>query len=68
MTDWDRNCTVEACMGSLRIWYKAKLGTNDLSQFTVDNIIRFRQDTGYGELPEGLGQQALDNYFDMHQG
>ena len=23
---------------------------------------------GYGELPEELGQEALDNYFDMRQG
>ena len=26
------------------------------------------QDNGYGELPEELGQEALDIYFDMRQG
>ena len=26
------------------------------------------KDNGYGELPEELGQEALDNYFDMRQG
>ena len=26
------------------------------------------QTNGYGELPEELGQEALDNYFDMRQG
>ena len=45
-----------------------KLGTQDLSQFTVDNIIQCLEDNGYGELPEELGQEALDNYFDMRQG
>ena len=25
-------------------------------------------DNGYGEVPEELGQEALDNYFDMGQG
>ena len=47
---------------------KAKLGTQDVSQFTRDNIIQCPTDDGYGELPEDLGQQALDNYFDMRQG
>ena len=47
---------------------KTKLGTQDVSQFTVDNIIQCLKDNGYGELPEELGQEALDNYFDMRQG
>ena len=47
---------------------KKKLGTQDVSQFTVDNIIQCLKDTGYGELPEELGQEALDKYFDMRQG
>ena len=34
----------------------------------MDNIIQCLQDNGYGELPEELGQEALDNYFDMRQG
>ena len=42
---------------------KTKLGTQDVSQFTVDN-----NHPGYGELLEELGQEALDNYFDMRQG
>ena len=67
-TDWERNCTEEACMGSLKIILKMKLGTTDLSHFTVDNIIQSLDDIGYGELPEELGQEALDNYFDMRQG
>ena len=44
---------------------KTKLGTQDVS---VDNIIQCLKDNGYGELPEELGQEALDNYFDMRQG
>ena len=47
---------------------KTKLGTQDVSQFTVDNIIQCLKDNGCGELPEELGQEALDNYFDMRQG
>ena len=45
-----------------------KLGTQDVAQFTVDNIIQCLKDKGYGELPEELGHEALDNYFDMRQG
>ena len=44
---------------------KTKLGTQGVSQFTVD--IQCLKDKGYGELPEGLGQEALENYFDMRQ-
>ena len=47
---------------------KTKLGTQDVAQFTVDNIIHCLKDNGYGELPEELGQEALDNYSDMRQG
>ena len=54
--------------GQPKIIVKTKLGTIDLSQFTVDNIIQCLQDNGYGELPEELGQEALDNYFDMCKG
>ena len=54
--------------GQPKIIVKTKRGTIDLSQFTVDNIIQCLQDNGYGELPEELGQDALDNYFDMRQG
>ena len=49
--------------GQPKIIVKTKLGTQDVSQFTVDNIIQCLKDNGYGELPE-----ALDNYFDMRQG
>ena len=35
---------------------------------SVDNIIQCLNDNGYGELPEELGQEALDNHFDMRQG
>ena len=52
----------------LKIIVKTKLGTQDLSQFTVDNIIQCLKDNGHGELPEELGQDALDNHFDMRQG
>ena len=34
----------------------------------MDNIIQCLKDNGYGELPEELGQEALDDYFDMRQG
>ena len=54
--------------GQPKIIVKTKLGTQDVAQFTVDNIIKCLKDTGYGELPEELGQEALDNYFDMRQG
>ena len=47
---------------------KTKLGTQDVSQFTVDNINQCFKDNGYGELPEELGQEALDHYFDTRQG
>ena len=39
-----------------------------MSKFTVDDIIQCLNDNGYGELPEELGQEALDNYFDVRQG
>ena len=54
--------------GQPKIIVKTKLGTQDVAQFTVDNIIKCLTDNGYGELPEELGQGALDNYFDMRQG
>ena len=54
--------------GQPKIIVKTKLGTQDVSQFTVDNIIQCLKDNGYGELSEELGQEALDNYFDMRQG
>ena len=54
--------------GQPKIIVKTKLGTQDVAQFTVDNIIKCLKDNGYGELPEKLGQEALDNYFDMRQG
>ena len=47
---------------------KTKLGTQDVAQCTVDNIIQCLKDNGFGELSEELGQEALDNYFDMRQG
>ena len=47
---------------------KTKLGTQDVSQFTVEKIIQCLKENCYGELPEGLEQEALDNYFDMRQG
>ena len=54
--------------GQPKIIVKMKLGTQDVSQFTVDNIIQCLKDNGYGELPEELGQEALDNHIDMRQG
>ena len=51
--------------GQPKIIVKTKLGTQDVSQVTVDNIIQCLKDIGYGELPEEVGQEALDNYFDM---
>ena len=54
--------------GQPKIIVKTKLGTQDVSQFTVDNIIQCFKDKGYGELLVELGQEALDNYFDMRQG
>ena len=54
--------------GQPKIIVKTKLGTQDVAQFTVDNIIQCLKDNGYGELPEELGQEALDSHFDMRQG
>ena len=54
--------------GQPKIIIKTKHKTINLSQFTVNNIVQCLQDNGYGELPEELGQEALDNYFDMRQG
>ena len=54
--------------GQPKIIVKTKLGTQDVSKFTVDNNIQCLQDNGNGALPEELGQEALDNYFDMRQG
>ena len=54
--------------GHPKIIVKTNLGTQDVSQFTVDNIIQHLKDNGYGELREELGQGTLDNYFDMRQG
>ena len=54
--------------GQPKIIVKTMLGTQDVSQFTVDNDIQCVKDNGYGELPEELGQEAFDNYFDMRQG
>ena len=54
--------------GQPKIIVKTKLGTQDVAQFTVDNIIKCLKDNGCGELPEELRQEALDNYFDMRQG
>ena len=51
-----------------KIIVKTKLGTQDVAQFTVYNIIQCLKDNGNGELPEELGQEALDNYSDMRQG
>ena len=51
-----------------KIILKTKLGTEDVAQFTVDNIIQCLIDNGYGVLLEELGQEALDNYFHMRQG
>ena len=34
----------------------------------MDNIIQCLNDNGCEKLPEELGQEALDNYFDMRQG
>ena len=54
--------------GQPKIIVKTKLVTQELSQFTVDTFIQCLRDNGYGELPEELGHEALDNYFDMRQG
>ena len=45
--------------GQPKIIVKTKLGTQDVAQFTVDNITQCLKDNGYGELPEDLGQEAL---------
>ena len=68
MTDWDQGCIGEVLHGQPKIIVKTKLGTQDVAQFTVDNIIKCLKDNGYGELPKELGQEALDNYFDFRQG
>ena len=49
--------------GQPKIIVKTKLGTQDVSQFTVDNIIQCLKDNGYGELPEELGHEALASWI-----
>ena len=66
MTDWDQGC-IGGLHGQPKIIVKTKFGTQDVAQFTVHNI-KSLKDNGHGELPEELGQEALDNYFDMRQG
>ena len=68
MTDWDQGCIGEVLHGQPKPIVKTKLGTQDVAQFTVDNIIQCLKDNGYGEFPQDLGQEVLDNYFDMRQG
>ena len=68
MTDWDQGCIGGVCTDSRKSFVKTKLGTQDVAQFTVDSIIQCFEDNGCGELPGELGQEALDNYFDMRQG
>ena len=51
--------------GQPKIKLKTKLDAQDASQFAVDNIIQFLKDNGCGELPEELGEEALDDNFDM---
>ena len=43
---------------------KTKLGTQDVAQITVDNILQCLRDNGYGELPEELGQEASESILD----
>ena len=50
--------------GQPNIVVRTKLGTQDVSQFTVVKIIQCLKNNGYEKLPEELGQEALDNYFD----
>ena len=54
--------------GQPKIIVKTKLGTQDVAQFTVDNIIQCLKDNGYGELPEELGQEALAFRHETRQG
>ena len=45
--------------GQPKIIVKTKLGTIDLSQFTVDNIIQCLQDNGYGETARRAGTRGI---------
>ena len=54
--------------GQPKIIVKTKLGAQDVSQFIVGKIIQCLKDNGHGEVPEELGQEALENFFDMRQG
>ena len=67
VTDWDQGLYRRGVHGQPKIIVKTKHGTQ-VSQFTVDNIIQCLKDSGHGELPEELGQEALDKYFDMRPG
>ena len=55
MTDGDQGCIGEVCTQP-KISVKTKLGTQDVAQLTVDNIIQCFEDNGYRELCEELGQ------------
>ena len=55
--------------GQPKIIAKTKLGTQYGLCSQWRKIIQCLKENGYGEeLPEELGQEALDNYFDMRQG
>ena len=54
--------------GQPKIIAKNKARYTRWALFTVEKIIQCLKENGYGELPEELGQEALDNYFDMRQG
>ena len=45
--------------GQPKTLVKTKLGTQDVAQFTVDNIIQCLRDNGHGELPEELGTGGI---------
>ena len=65
---WEPRLYRRGFHGQPKIIVKTKLGTEDVAQFTLDNIIQCLKDNGYGELLEELGQEALDNHFHMRQG
>ena len=68
MTDWDQGCIGRGLHGQPKIIVKNEAwNTRRLHSSQWTTSFQCLKDNGYGELPDELGQEALDNCFDMRQ-